>query len=355
MKTFLSLQESVTNTRASTAAFDSLKDSLKLTSFSLEPSKDVRKLLSYPVTFGSLIKSNVNFADVSLPDIKFPISTKALAGPGGAAVSKTRPAAQKASIGQIKANTIGTFNIKTKDDRNNCWINGIAITPSGQRLLVDQNNKNVKLFSQDMTFLSSVSVSGRPWDITMMNDREAVVTVGKSLVFLVVSDRQLRIEHTIDLSFESYGNTNINDKLIVTAGAVRYPTQVKALNMQGTEQWSVGQSLFKDARYVCNSNDGHSVAVTDCDNSTVTVLDVNTGAVITSRQLERYSGLRGLAIDISDNIYVHVCCYGKILVLFDMNGQWRQAIAYDETDQLLIIHDHVLAFSCGTLTRLQLT
>ena len=43
-----------------------------------------------------------------------------------------------------------------------CDITGIAITPSGQRLLVDCENQKVKLFSQDMRFLSSVTVSGDP-------------------------------------------------------------------------------------------------------------------------------------------------------------------------------------------------
>ena len=97
----------------------------------------------------------------------------------------------------MKATEIGTFNVKTEEDNNICDITGIAITPSGQRLVVDYNNKKVKLFSQDMRFLSSVSVSGYPWDITMVNDRQAVVTVEQSLVFLEVTDTQLRIKHTI--------------------------------------------------------------------------------------------------------------------------------------------------------------
>ena len=119
-------------------------------------------------------------------------------------------------MGQLKATSIGTFKVKTKEDKMSCDITGIAITPSGQRLLVDCENQKVKLFSQDMRILSSVTVSGDPWYITMVNDREAVVTVGRSLVFLEVTDRQLRIKHTKKLSFDARGKTYSKDKLIVT-------------------------------------------------------------------------------------------------------------------------------------------
>ena len=77
VKSFLSLQESVSNTRESVAAIESLKDSLSLTSLSFEPSKDVQKLVSQTFSFGTLNKHGFNVGfDVTLPDIKFPISLK---------------------------------------------------------------------------------------------------------------------------------------------------------------------------------------------------------------------------------------------------------------------------------------
>ena len=77
VKSFLSLQESVSNTRESVAAIESLKDSLSLMSLSFEPSKDVQKLVSQTFSFGALNKQGINVGfDVTLPDIKFPISLK---------------------------------------------------------------------------------------------------------------------------------------------------------------------------------------------------------------------------------------------------------------------------------------
>ena len=240
VKSFLSLQESVSNTRESVAAIESLKDSLSLTSLSFEPSKDVQKLESQTFSFGALNKHGINVGfDVIPPDIKFPISLKTSAagtvdstqqhgntrsgaqqaagtvgtiqhqGHTGSGAPQVK-ATQQVSFGQMKATQIGTVNVKTDKDNSKCYITGITITPSGQRLVVDNNNRKVKLFSQDMRFLSSVSVPGRPWDITMVKDRETVVTVGQSLVFLEVTDTQLRIKHTITMPFVCVGITHSN-------------------------------------------------------------------------------------------------------------------------------------------------
>ena len=375
VKTFLSLQESISNTRENAAAIESLKYSLNLTSLSFEPSKDIQKLISQSVNFGCLNKSPINIdVNVSVPDIKFPMSVKVSAsaisattqgrsGPaahhGAVGTNKQQgrpvPATQQASLGQLKATSIGTFYIKTKEDKKSCFITGIAITPSEQRLLVDYGNRNVKLFSQDMRFLSAVSVPDYPWDITMVNDREAVVTAEETLVFLEVTDRQLRVKHTINLSFDANGITYSKDKLIVTAN-----TTIHALDLRGTELWSVGQSLFEYAQYVCSNSDGRWVAVTDRAKGTVTLLDVNNGVVITRRQLEnRGNGPYGVSGDSADNIYV--CAYPNIVVLSgdlknehvlcNMGDIQLQAAAYDDKKhQLIITH----GFCVDNVTCLQL-
>ena len=452
VKSFLSLQESVSNTRESVVAIECLKDSLSLTSLSFEPSKAVQKFVSQTFSFGALNKQTTNVGvDVTLPDIKFPISLKTsaagtvgttqhqgsrrgaqqaagtvgstqqhgntrsgaqqaagtvgttqqhgntrsgaqqAAGTVGSTqqhgntrsgaqqaagtVGSTQQhgntrsgaqqaagtvgttqhqgsrrgaqqvkATQQASLGQIKATQIGTFNVKIAEDDTVCYITGITITPSGQRLVVDSNNGKVKLFSPDMRFLSSVSVPERPWDITMVNDREAVVTVGQSLVFLEVTDRQLRIKHTITLSFDCSGIIHSNGKLFVTGY-----TTIHALDLRGTKLWSVGRSLFKslfkDALYVSSNNDGRWIAVTDYGKRTITILDTNNGAVITSRQLKDCNSLTGVSVDMSDNIFV--CANTNIVVmssdlqnehvLFNMGGGVPEAIAYDKMKHQLII------------------
>ena len=187
-------------------------------------------------------------------------------------------------------------------------------------------------------------MSGDPWDITMVNDREAVVTVGQSLVFLEVTDTQLRNKHTIKMPFDCLGITHSNGKLFVSA-----TTTIHALDLRGNELWSVGRSLFtslfKNAWYVSKNSDGRWIAVTDLDKKTITILDTKNGAVITSRQLKNCYRLKGVSVDMSDNIFV---CAGSNMVvlssdlknehvLFNMGDAVPQTIAYDKTKHQLVI------------------
>ena len=239
----------------------------------------------------------------------------------------------------------GTYNVRTKEDSNTCWITGVAITSCGQKLFVDNNNGKVKLFSRDMRFLSSVQVLDG-WDISMLNDMEAFVTAVKSLVLLEVANEKLKIKHTINLSFDSYGITHSKDNLICTDRR-----QLHVIDRQGSEQLLCGQSSFGGSRYVCSNSDGRWIAAKDSGKNTITVLDTNNGAVITSRQLEKKVGwlYSGVAVDTSDNIYV--CGYKEIIVmsgdlknecvLFNMGDIRPQAIAYDGSKHQLIISQGV--------------
>ena len=342
VNTFLSLQESVSKTRKSVVVVKNLKESLNLTSRIFEPSKDVQILLSKPVNFGSLNKHRFNIdVDISTQDIRFPNRIK-----GSTSLVRTsnqegwpKLESTKSSIGQIKARQIGTYNVRTKADRYTCKITGVAITSCGQKLFVDRYNGKVKLFSQDMRFLSLVQVPGL--DITMLNDMEAVVTTDKALVFLEVANEKLRIKQTINLSFDSVGITHSKDNLICTD---RH--QLHVIDRQGSKQLLGGESSFGCSIYICSNSDGRWIVVTDSGNNTITVLDANNGAVITSRQLEKtfWTNL-GVAVDTSDNIFV--CRDGEIIVmsgdlkkervLFNMGDNTAQAIAHDGSKHQLII------------------
>ena len=341
VNTFLSLQESVSKTRKCVAAIESLKESLNLTSLIFEPSKDVQILLSKPLNFGSLNKHHLNVdVDVSTQDINFPSHIKGSTRPVSPSNRGGWPRLKstKSTFGQIQARQTGTYNVRTKEDRNTCVISGVAITSCGQKLFVDRDNGKVKLFSQDMRFLSSVQVHDG-WDITMLNDMEAVVTNLHSLVFLEVANEKLRIKQTINLPFDGYGITHSKDNLICTD-----LHQLHAIDRQGSEQLLGGQSLFKDSIYIFSNSDGRWIVATDIGKNTITVLDANNGAVITSRQLETFWSNLGVAVDTSDNIYV--CGDKEIIVmsgdlknervLFNIDNV-AKAIAYDETKHQLII------------------
>ena len=178
------------------------------------------------------------------------------------------------------------------------------------------------------------------------------------MVFPEVANEKLRIKQTINLSFDGFGITHSKDKLICTDG-----NQLHAIDRQGSEQLLGvklrlriahksaaavlgGQSSFKRSIYICSNSDGRWIAATDLGKNTITILDANIGAVITSRNLKKtnvWSDL-GVAVDTSDNIYV--CGYKEIivmsgdlknkLVLFNMGDNVAQSIAHDGSNHQLI-------------------
>ncbi|MEW8542143.1 MAG: hypothetical protein AB2693_01295, partial [Candidatus Thiodiazotropha sp.] len=190
---------------------------------------------------------------------------------------------------EMKATKKCTYNIGLRDDETTCHISGMAITNDKHIQMTDYNNGNVKMFSNDMKFLSSVSVPDGPKDIVVISDKEAVVTTdNNSLVILDISGRQLSIKTTTQLSFCVEGISRYNDKLVVTSPDSD-PPSVKLIDQTGRVYWSVspdrqgGVSWGEPSSYVSSPGDGRSstVIVTDLSNHMLTLLNGDTGEVIT--------------------------------------------------------------------------
>ena len=117
-----------------------------------------------------------------------------------AAAGKSQSARQSIALTQLKGRKLRSYNVKLSDDRYDCNITGMAITNDDRRLLVDYYNNKVKLFSQDMRLLSSLSLSDSPRRIAVISDKEAVVTTdNKSLKLLDISGRKMSIIDTTAL------------------------------------------------------------------------------------------------------------------------------------------------------------
>lgn len=53
-------------------------------------------------------------------------------------------------VSEVKVSKRDRCNIRTKDDKGDSWITGMAITTNGIRLLVDYYNCKVKMFFRDI-------------------------------------------------------------------------------------------------------------------------------------------------------------------------------------------------------------
>ena len=276
-----------------------------------------------------------------------------------AAAGKGQSTRHSVALTQLKGRKLGSYNVKLSDDREECWITGMATTNDGRRLLVDYYNDKVKLFSRDMQLLSSLSLSDRPRVIAVISDKEAVVTTAdKSLVLLGISGSKMSINDTTRVPCEVGGISQYGEKLAVTSSS-SYPASVKLIDKTGRVYWSVssdgqGQSLFSFPQFVTSDIDRNIVTVTDCWNNTLTVLNGDTGDVIKRRSVKDKRP-HGVTTGPSGNIYV--CYYGTLEVAEltgDLSGERillsRQdglgagpwSIAYDKScGQLITSYDYM--------------
>ena len=348
---------------------------------SFVPSKQIQDFLSSSYTMGS-VKLDKSKCEITIPEILYPVSStqQSRAGPANkvvAAAGKRESARQSIALTQLKGRKLKRYNVKLSDDREECWITGMAITNDGRRLLVDNYNNKVKLFSRDMKLLSSLSLS-EPSDIAVISDKEAVVTTAnKSLVLLGISGSHMSINNTTSLSYVARGisklldisgsKMSINDttrvpydvkgiskygeKLAVTSHSPE-PVSVKLIDKTGRVYWSVStdgqrQSLFSKPWYVTSDIERNTVTVTDWGNNTLTVLNGDTGDVIKRRSVKDKSPA-GVTTGPSGNIYV---CYKYTREVAELTGDLaEERILLSQQDglgdgPLAIAYDK----SCGQL------
>ena len=291
---------------------------------SFVPSKQIQEFLSSSYTLGS-VKLDKSKCEITIPEILYPVSStkQSRAGPANkvvAAAGKRESARQSVALTQLKGCKLKRYNIKLSDDKDDCWITGMAITNDSRRLLVDRCNSKVKLFSQDMKLLSSLSLSD-PCRIAVISDKEAVVTtINWSLVLLGISGSKMSINDTTRVPCEVGGISKYGEKLVVTSCSL-ITSSVKLIDKTGRVYWSVytdgqGQSLFNNPWFVTSDIERNTVTVTDMHNHTLTVLNGDTGDVIKRRSVKDKSPA-GVTTGPSGNIYV---CYYYTREVAELTG-----------------------------------
>ena len=224
---------------------------------------------------------------------------------------------------------------------------GLALTAVGRILVSDGWHRKVSVFTKQPVFglVSSITVRETPIDIAAINDTEvAVSTYKKCLVILDITRPKIKIKERVQLPFEIYGITCHQDKLIVTN--IFNPYTVKLIDKSGKVFWSashdqLGQHLFSNPNSVSSHSNG--VVVSDDRTKTLTLLDANTGNIITRRHLteEPY----GITTDAEGNVYV---CYKMRREIAVFNSDLSQEKTVLKGKDGLSYHPLTVAFDNST-------
>lgn len=286
------------------------------------------------------------------------------------------PTVEDRNLKEVKAIKSGSCNVKLHDDSKDCWITGMTTAANNKLLITDFENQKVKMFSLSdccCSLLSSLCLQFRPWDIAVISDNLAAVSLsGRQIALINIGEDNLAVLNTLKLPFDVYGVAAYEGKIIVTSlsnSAVPNPS-VELLDTQGKVFWSVsrtrtGEQLFMFPMYVSVYEHAKSptVIVTDSGNSTVTLLQAETGDTIKRVWLTWSNEPQCVTSDDKNNVYLSFIGTHEVAImtedLSDSNsllskkgivGSWlhegtRQsklggkpwAITFDQASQQLIV------------------
>ena len=364
-KLFLKIQEIVDDAKQCIDDFKQQTKSLFELSMLFEPDKDTEEFIASSFKlgtasfvkegFGSVIAANDIVFPVSAPQQPSTIPAVMIRQPDGQmpAGDENQPVRPTASLSTIQATKVASYEVLLKDDTQDCWITGMAVTKDGRLLMGDYSNEKVKMFSQAMNCLSTISLPGL-WDIASIGDEEAIVSGNHSLTILDLSEKQLSVKNTIEVPYDIYGISKYNNKLLMTNHSENAP--VALINLSGDVDWSLNKDeednpLFNYPCYVCSHDGGSSsnVIVSDHDAETLTLLNGTTGKIVYKRIVTgKYP--RGVTTDTAGNIYVCYMATAEVAVLsYDLSEERillseqdglsgdMSAIVYDETTNQLIV------------------
>ena len=273
------------------------------------------------------------------------------------------------NICHIIARKMSHMNITSPKDNNKPYVNRLAVTDNGTLLVGDCINDTLKVFSQDSTLVSSVSLSDGCWDVTVTEDDIAVVsTVDKTLHFLDISNPpSSSVQRSVTLGYTVLGITTYKDRLVVTTYTT--PSSVRMIDMNGKKVWSVSkgpdnQQLFDAPDYIVTSkiNATETVIVSDKRKETLTLLNANNGALLKIVDMKGKCP-RDITVDNDGNIFVacgisEICVWSNdftksrtLISRKDLKGE-PECIAYiSSTDTLYISYNR----ACDYIERFQLS
>ena len=261
-------------------------------------------------------------------------------------------AAQSLSLNVTKLEPI---NAELHNETSVPLILGMDITADGNLLLVDRNNRKLKMFSPDGTRLAVRKLSKSPEDVAVINNTRAAVTAWDKQIRIVdvSSHSKLAVKRTLTLVYHVWAVTGYRNDLIVTcspsANITQKPSTVRMIDSQGIAKWSVatdseGLELFQWAGFL-TTRTGYEgkvgplkdiVIVMDQYKQTITVLDAKNGKLIKVCNVEGKTP-RGAACDENGDVYV---CYENGTV-----GKWSKEMERERTPGTIDLQSpHALAY-----------
>ena len=249
--------------------------------------------------------------------------------------------------------SISKVNIRIPDDSTVPCIYGCCVMSDGQAVLCDYYNYQIKLLDSSYKLIGNLKLHARPWDISVLNDTEVIITLPRQRQLLIVSvTSQLRIIRTIQLDKACWGVDVSGGEIYITCWESGQG-EIRILDMSCNERRRIslsrvmGTCVVKTPRYIAVSAFSGKIFITDLETETLTCL-TSDGQLVYQYE-EELDGTRGILVDSADNVLL--CCgWSNTIVVITPDGrkhgtllsdkdgiEYPCSLAYRERDNTVIV------------------
>lgn len=296
-RAFLNIQQIVHQIRDDACRIHEITNDMKKVNLSFTADPRISQYLSSVAEIGQVKETYTKYDSLRpVRDIVFPV----IKLPG---------------FSDLKLCLEGFLHVKIAEDRKDCDIQGIDVTPNGRIIIADANNEKVKVFSSEKEYQSSLRLKCIPSDLAVVNDEEVLVTLAtmKTINFipenhlysLNIKGSNVSVQQTIQVGFPVRAVTVYQDKII--ASCWDKPSSIKLLDRSGYVYWSRKSGTSPQYNTIFFENNKLTVIVTDFATDKITKLDGETGDIIKECEVP---GKGPIAVCTDDSRHIYVC-YNK--------------------------------------------
>ena len=217
---------------------------------------------------------------------------------------------QQKGFDKMSITTGNKINVKLQSDAKDVWISGSTFLSSGELILCDRNNYNLKLLDKNLQMKESIDVPEEPWDVAPVNQQQVIVTfpLKKNLKFIQVTP-SLALGYKIELGMKCWGVAVSRESIYISLADSEeckigiYDLTGKQKLMIGPYSYKGGKLLFKGPYYIDVYNE--KIYVSDVDEksntSTVYCLESN-GNIMHSVSDPSFKLCLGTSVDENENL-----------------------------------------------------
>lgn len=227
---------------------------------------------------------------------------------------KRHSSSSSAGLKRKKAIPVGGHSVRIPGDKTTCYITGSEILQDGRIILADYNNKSIKLFNKNCSFINHINLPSRPNDIVVLDENEiATSLIDEKAIQICSVNGSLSLSRRIETAFPYYGLTfSEKRELYGTTTKDDGTGEIHVLNMAGKFIGSIKKindqmDLIRPTALRIDNNI-QLLYVTDLGRNSVVCLDISHGIsqyshvfTYTDRNLELRSGI---AVDTDGYVYI---------------------------------------------------